>query len=198
MRKQSILYLGFLLFLLSCSARDFLTRRLAADLIAASEDFKAEQHFVLQIGLLANKDYATPEFLVLQHHGWISATVAPCTPGLTPPPCWEVTLTPSGVDTIHAILPAEQATKSSLSLPVARRQLLGVTGVSKQGTSADVEFLWKWVPLNEVGAALYSGDVRYKSVVGFRQYDDGWRVAQSIPHSNQTLGEALKNADPVP
>lgn len=184
--RKSILYLGSVIFLLSCSARDFLTRRLATDLLAASEDFKVQQHFVLQMGLLSNKDYATPEHLVLQHHGWISATTAPCTPGLIPPPCWEVTLTPRGVDTIHAITAAGQAAKSSLSLPIARRELLGVTGISKQGNSADVEFLWKWVPLNEVGAALYSGDVRYKSIVEFRQYDDGWRIAQSTPHTNQT------------
>src|ERR1700757_4340558 len=186
------------IFLLSCSARDFLTRRLATDLIAASEDLKTQQRFVLQTGLLSNKDYPSPEYLVLQHRGWISAAAAPCTPGLTPPPCWEITLTPSGADTIHAIIPAEQAGKASLSLPVARKQVVDVTGISKQGNSADVEFLWKWVPLNEVGAALYSGDVHYKSIVGFRQYDDGWRLMQSTPHSGQSIDDALKNAEPIP
>jgi hypothetical protein len=198
MRRQSIFYLGFVVFLLSCSARDFLTRRLAADLILGSQDFKTEQQFVLQAGRLSNKDYPTPEYLVLQHHGWISASTATCTPGLVPPPCWDIALTPAGVDTIHAILPADQADKSSLALPVARRQFLSVDGISKQGNTADVEFEWKWVPLNEVGAALYSGDVRYKSTVGFRQYDDGWRLVQSTPRPGQTMGDALKNAEPVP
>jgi hypothetical protein len=198
MRKQSILYFGFLIFLLSCSPRDFLTRRLAADLIVGSQDFKTEQQFLLQTGLLSNKDYPTPEYLVLQHHGWISATTAPCTQGLVPPPCWEIALTPKGVDTIHAILPADQSDKSSLALPVARREFLRVNGIAKQGSTADIDFEWKWVPLNEMGAALYSGDVRYRSTVGFRQYDDGWRILQSTPRPGQTIGEALKNAEPVP
>ena len=65
---------------------------------------------------------------------------------------------------------------------------------------ADVDFTWKWVPLNEIGAALYSGDLHYNSTVGFRDYDDGWRIvaAQSAPHSGQTLDDALKNAEPAP
>lgn len=185
-------------FLLSCSPRDFLTRRLATDLILASTDFKMPQQFVLQTGLLSNKEYPSPEFLVLQHHGWISTAPATCTPGLVPPPCWEITLTPSGVDTVHASIPGEQADKSSIAIPVARRELLSVSGVAKQNNSADVEFVWKWIPLNEIGGALYSGDVHYKSTVGFRQYDDGWRIVQSPLHLGQTIGDALKNAEPVP
>jgi hypothetical protein len=198
MRKQSILCLGLVSLLIACSPRDFLTRRLAADLIVASEDFKAPQQFVLQTGLLSNKDYPTPEFVVFQHHGWISAAPAPCTPGLVPAPCWEVSLTPSGVEALHAIVPAEQAAKSSLSFPVARRQFLSVDGISKQSNVADVDFEWKWLPLNEIGGALYSADVHYRSTVGFRQYDDGWRLVQSTPRPAQTMGDALKNAEPVP
>jgi hypothetical protein len=51
--------------------------------------------------------------------------------------------------------------------------------------------------LNEVGAALYSADLRYTSTVGFRHYDDGWRIAQRAPHSAQTMDDALKNAEPI-
>ena len=186
------------LLLASCSPRDFLTRRLATDLIAASDDFKAPQQYVLQTGVVSNKDYVSPENLVLQHRGWISATTAPCPPGLIPPPCWDVLLTPSGVDTIHAILPADATGKSSIPVPAAKRQLVAVTGISKQGSSAEVEFTWKWVPLNEIGAALYSGDVQYRSIVAFRQFDDGWRIAQSTPHPPQSMFDALKNAEPLP
>jgi hypothetical protein len=185
------------LFLSSCSPRDFLTRRLATDLIAASGDFKTPQSYILQTGVLSNKDYAAPEYLVLQHRGWISATTAPCTPGLVPPPCWDVLLTPSGVDTIHTILRPEEASKSSLVIPAAKRQFIAITGISKQGGSADVEFTWKWVPLNEIGAALYSPDVQYKSTVAFRQFDDGWRVVESTPHAPQSMSDALKNAEPI-
>jgi hypothetical protein len=88
--------------------------------------------------------------------------------------------------------------KPSFSLPAARRELVAVTGVSKQGNVADVDFVWRWQPANEVGAALYSSDQRYHSTAGFRNYDDGWRVVQSAPRSGQTLEDALKNAEPAP
>ena len=194
--KLTILFITSLLT--SCSPRDFLTRRLATDLIVASDDFKTQQQYVLQTGVLSNKDYESPEYVVLVHRGWISAAAAPCTPGMVPPPCWDVLLTPTGVDTIHAILPGDAAGKSSLTIPAAKRQLVDVTGISKQGSSADVEFTWKWVPLNEVGAALYTSDVQYKSTVAFRQFDDGWRIVESTSHPRQSMPEALKNAEPVP
>ena len=100
MRKKSILSLIGLLLLASCSPRDFLSRRLAADLIAASDPFKTPQQFILQTGVVSNTDYVSPESLVLQHHGWISASGVPCKPGIAPPPCWDVLLTPSGADTV--------------------------------------------------------------------------------------------------
>ena len=86
MRKKQILSLLALLLLSSCSPRDFLTRRLAADLISASDPFKAPQQYTLQTGVISNKDYVSPEYLVLQHHGWISATTIACPAGLAPPP----------------------------------------------------------------------------------------------------------------
>jgi len=185
-------------FLLSsCSPRDFLTRRLAADLIDASNTFKNRQQFWLQTGVISNKDYLAPESLVLQHHGWISGTRVPCPPALAPPPCWDVLLTPSGVDTFRMLIPTADSEKPAFAVPAARRELLAITGISKQGNSADVEFTWKWTPLNEVGAALYPGDVHYKSVAGFRKYDDGWRIAQSAPRGSQSLDDTLKNAEPI-
>jgi hypothetical protein len=186
-----------LLFLISCSPRDVLSRRLATDLLAASEAFKTQQQYILQTGIVNNTDYLSPEHIVLQHRGWISATTVACPAGLVPPPCWDVLLTPSGVDTIHTLVSTEEAAKPSIAIPVARREFVAVTGISKQGNAADVDFTWKWILLNEIGAALYSGDVRYQSTVGFRDYDDGWRIVQSSPHPAQTLEEAFKNAEPV-
>src|ERR1700693_2290824 len=133
MRKKSPLSLVGVLLLASCSPRDFLTRRLASDLISASDDFKRPQQFPLQTGVVSNKDYVSPEYLVLQQHGWISATTARCSPGLAPAPCWDVLLTPSGVDTVRVLVPADEVDKALLFIPVARRELLGVTGISKQG-----------------------------------------------------------------
>lgn len=182
----------------ACSPRDFLTRRLAADLISSSAAFKVPQQFRLQTGVVSSKDYPSPDYIVLQHRGWISAATAPCLRDLTPPPCWAVLLTPSGVEAVRAALSPEQTNASLITIPVARRDFVAVTGISKEGNSADIEFTWRWNPLNEIGAALYSGDVRYKSVVGFRNYDDGWRMIEGIPRSGQSIDDAVKNAEPIP
>ncbi|HXM60805.1 MAG TPA: hypothetical protein VN950_08085 [Terriglobales bacterium] len=193
------LALGLLLIAAACSPRDFLTRRLASDLIASSETFKSTEPFFLRTGLISNKDYVSPEYLVLQRRGWVTGSASPCSAEVTPPPCWEVALTPIGVETFHDLIPSGQTESRYFSVPVARRQLTGIAGISKSGNAADVDFLWKWIPLNEVGAALYAGGVQYKSTVGFRRYDDGWRIIEgSAPRSNQGLDDALKNAEPAP
>jgi hypothetical protein len=199
MRRLGIaLPLGLLLVATACSPRDFLTRRLASDLIASSETFKTAQPFWLRTGVISNKDYTAPEYLVLQRRGWVTGTENRCPDNVEPPPCWDVALTPIGVETFRSLMPANPANAQYFSVPVARRQLTGIAGISKSGSTADVDFLWKWVPLNEVGAALYAGGVQYKSTVAFRQYDDGWRIIEgSVPRSNQGLDDALKNADPA-
>ena len=200
MRKLSIsiLCLAAAWSLVACSPRDLLSRRLAADLIEGSDAFKTPQALFVHTGVVSNKDYLSPESLVLQHHGWISATTAPCPPALVPPPCWDVVLSPSGVETVRPLLAPADAGKPSFSLPAARRELVAITGVAKQGNLADVDFIWRWQPVNEVGAALYSGDLHYRATVGFRNYDDGWRVVQSPTRSGQSLDDALKNAEPEP
>lgn len=199
MRKTIILVLclGGALLLSSCSPRDFLTRRLAADLISNSKAFRALQRFELRTGIVSNKDYLSPLYLALQHRGWITGAVAPCSTALGPPPCWDVTLTPSGVDTFQTLIAPGDAEKQSFNIPAAKRELVAVTGIAKQGTIADVEFIWKWTPLNEVGAVLYPGDAHYRSTAGFRSYDDGWRLVESKTLSGQPLDDALRNAEPA-
>ncbi|HTS05207.1 MAG TPA: hypothetical protein VMP68_06455 [Candidatus Eisenbacteria bacterium] len=197
MQKKSILLIALML-LVSCSPRDYLSRRLATDLIASSAEFNQQQQVILKTGVVSNKDYVAPEFVVLQHHGWVTANSAKCPPGLEAAPCWDISLTPAGVDTIHLLVHAEEATKPAIPIPAARRELISVTGISKQGISADVEFTWRWIPVNEIGAAFYFEDQHYRSLVGFRQFDDGWRIVQSVPRSGQSIEEALKNAEPTP
>ena len=102
------------------------------------------------------------------------------------------------MEVVRSSLATDQAAKSSISLPVARRELLDITGIAKQDNSADVEFDWKWVPLNEIGATLYSRDLRYRSSVGFRKYDNGWRLLEAPVHSAQSMDDALKNAELIP
>jgi hypothetical protein len=186
---------------LGCSPRDFLTRRLAADLISASDAFKAPQLFWLRTGIVSNKDFSSPDSMVLQRRGWILGTEQKCPAGIDPPPCWDVLLTPLGVDTIRPLissaLPDNGSDNGPIGIQVARRELLSIDGISKAGNFAEVEFTWRWVSINRVGAALYDSGVRYRSTVGFRGYDDGWRVVDQAVPSNQTLDEALRNAQPT-
>lgn len=186
-------------FLCACSPRDFLSRRLAGTLIAGSDTFTAPQQFWLRIGPVSNKEYFSPQYLVLQHRGWIVGTNTTCPADVAPPPCWEVALTPLGVDTFRDLIPGSEAGKQYFSISTARRELVAVTGISKDSNAADVEFSWHWKPLNEVGAALNTGDLQYRSLVSMKRFDDGWRLVEnSTPHSTQSLDDALKNAEPLP
>ncbi len=197
-RTAKTLLLAVLLCLgMACSPRDFLTRRLAADLISATEAFKAPQMFWLRSGIVSNKDFSSPDFMVLQRRGWILGTEQKCPADVAPPPCWDVVLTPLGVDTIRPLISSAPPDNGPIGIQVVRRELLGVSGISKAGNFADVEFTWRWVSINPVGAALFDSGVRYRSTVAFRGYDDGWRVVEKTVPSNQTLEEALRNAQPV-
>jgi hypothetical protein len=181
-----------------CSPRDFLTRRLAGELIGSAATFKAPQQFFVHLGVISNKEYVSPEYLVLQRRGWITGASAPCTAQTSPSPCWETSLTPIGVEVFQPLLPKDAASSQYFSVTTAQRELILVTGVSRAGNQADVDFTWKWVPVNEVGAALVAGSLTYKSTVAFRHYDDGWRVIEGAAKTNQGLDDALKAAEPAP
>lgn len=180
-----------------CSPRDFLTRRLAADLISASDAFKTPQTFWLTMGTVSNKDFNSPDSMVLQRRGWIIGSEQKCPAGVEPQPCWDVVLSPLGVDTIRPLIATGSSSNGPIGIQIVRRELVAVTGVSKAGNFADVEFTWHWVSLNQVGAALYDSGVHYRSTVGFRSYDDGWRVVSEAAHSNQSIDEALHSAEPT-
>ena len=181
----------------ACSPRDFLSRRLATDLISSSEAFKAPQMFWLKTGMISNKDFNSPDSLVLQRRGWIIGTQQKCPAGVDPPPCWDVILSPHGVDTFRSLISESTRGGTLMPIRVAQREMVDITGISKAGNFADVEFLWHWVPLNEVGGALYDSGVRYRSTVGFRGYDDGWRVQTEPLHNNQPIDDALRTAQPA-
>ncbi len=199
MRNAKAVGLGLLLCIaIGCSPRDFLTRRLAADLISGAEAFRTSQVFWLKTGVVSNKDFNSPESLVLQRQGWITGTPASCSPGVEPSPCWDVVLSPIGVETFRPLIPNSMRATGLVSVRVARRQLLEITGISKAGNFADVDFTWHWVALNEVGSALYDSGVRYRSTVAFRSYDDGWRVVTEPVRSNQSLDDALRGAQTAP
>jgi hypothetical protein len=196
-----LLCLILLCLAVGCSPRDFLTRRLAADLISTSDTFKAPQLFWLRTGIVSNQDFSSPDFMVLQRRGWIIGTEHKCPTGVEPPPCWDVLLTPLGVDTIRPLissaLPGNGRDSGPIGIQIVRRELLSIAGISKAGNFADVEFIWRWASINRVGAALYDSGVHYRSTVGFRDYDDGWHVVEQTARNNQPLDEALRNAQPT-
>ena len=200
MRKAKFATIAVLcLGAVACSPRDFLTRRLASDLIASSPSFKTPQQFFFHLGVVTNKVYLSPEYLVLQRRGWITGANTPCLPQTAPPPCWDVALTPIGVETVQPLMPKDAANSQYFPVTTAQRQLIGVTGISRAGNSADVDFTWKWLPVNEIGAALVEGSLVYKSTVALRHYDDGWRLLEGAPvKSNQSMDDALKDAEPAP
>lgn len=198
MRTKHSLALVLCLLTVACGPRDFLTRRLAGDLIANSAAFKTPQQFFLRTGLVSNMDYTRPEYLVLQRRGWITGVTTKCPPNVSPPPCWDVALTPIGVETFRDLISGEGTPQQYFSISTARRQLVTVTGITKGGNMVDVDFTWKWNPINEVGAALTQTGVEFKSTVAFRKYDDGWRVLEgSTLKTNQGLDDALKDAQPT-
>jgi hypothetical protein len=181
-----------------CSPRNFLTRRLAADLIAGAEAFKAPQLFWLRSGVISNKEFSSPEMMVVKRRGWVVGNEQKkCPLGVAPPPCWDVLLTPLGVDTMRPLISTALPDAGTIAIQAARREMLGISGISKAGNFADVEFTWHWVSLNQVGAALYDSGVRYRSTVAFRSYDDGWRVVEQSAAASQPLEDALRNAQPA-
>src|SRR5258708_2912560 len=126
----------------ACSPRDFLTRRLAADLISTSDTFKAPQLFWLRTGIVSNQDFSSPDFVVLQHRGWIIGTEHKCPAGVEPPPCWDVLLTPLGVGTIRPListaLPGNGRDNGPIAIQVVRREPLSIPGISKAANFADL------------------------------------------------------------
>ncbi len=198
LKLKTPLLAAMLCMAVACSPRDFLTRRLAADLIAGSDTFKTQQQFWLRTGIISNKDYLSPEYLVLQRRGWITGTLISCPADVSPPPCQDVIFTPIGVETFRDLVPSNHAASQYFQVPIASREFIEVTGISKNGNLADVDFSWRWAPANEVGAALSSGGVQYNSTVGFKHYDDGWRMIEGSNQKNQLgLEDALKNAQPA-
>jgi hypothetical protein len=103
-----------------------------------------------------------------------------------------------GVETFRDLIAREGTPQQFFSVTTARRQLVSVEGIARDGNSAEVDFRWKWIPTNEVGAALSQTGVEFMSSVVFRHYDDGWRVMEGpVSKSQQGMDDALKDAQPA-
>src|SRR2546423_14721810 len=129
---QIVCAVALFCFAAGCSPRDYLTRRLAADLIASSDTFRNTQQFWLRTGIISNKDYLSPEYLVLQRRGWITGVNVSCSPTIAPPPCWDVALTPLGVETFRDLVPSNPPVSKNFPGTAPPRGLISVTGTIKK------------------------------------------------------------------
>jgi hypothetical protein len=141
-------------------------------------------------GIISNKDYLSSEPIcnssIMDGSPPTAPTVPPTSPHLR---AGKSCVNPAGVDTFHGLIAAADADKSSFRIPAARRELIAVTGISKMGRVADVEFTWRWIPSERSRARLSippTSTTARQSTAGFREYDDGWRLVPQHPPSRQS------------
>lgn len=192
----------------SCSERT-LTPDRAASLIRDLDQFTREAHVTIQTGIpfqslfrcLSQAEVErTPLSRFLVERGWVRFEVREATLGLgAKAPCPAMALTAAGdaasAQWTRGRSPSPEGT--TWAVPVARRELMGVTGLSTgPDGSAQVEFDWKWAP-NETGAALGKAidkanalfqQVR-KSRASCRRSDDGWQCQLGMWTTPADAGE---------
>jgi hypothetical protein len=61
------------------------------------------------------------------------------------------------------------------AVPLSRRTVVDLTGIRPLGSSAIVEFTWKWMPLQGDEVA---SPVTYRADAQVDAYDDGWRIEE--------------------
>jgi hypothetical protein len=61
-------------------------------------------------------------------------------------------------------------------IPVARPELVAVTGITENGPDAAVTYTYREKPINEIGEAMGYGQQTATSSAYFRKFDDGWRM----------------------
>ena len=180
----------------ACSPRDFLTRRLATDLIAGSDSFKTHPAILAANGrdLQQRLHFARIRDLAPARldHGQRRC--------LSSRNCCSAVLG-HGDHSAGSGRPARLGFRDRSQFSIHQRasgteRTAGGHGHSQGRKSwADVDFLWRWAAVNEVGAALYARNYRVQLHVGFVHYDDGWRVIEGGGlKGSQSLSEALKNA----
>jgi len=165
----------------------FLTRRLAADLIAASDTFAAPQQFQLHTGIISNRT-------ISRRNLSCSSIVA----GYRPPKPLVSCSCPAALLGYHAH-PFRRGYFSKSHRPRRRRETILQHPRRPPRTRrhhrhrqtsqpCDVEFTWRWIPMNEVGAALYSADLHYQSTASFAAMTTAgvWSIASPIPPNPST------------
>jgi hypothetical protein len=83
---------------------------------------------------------------------------------------WQVSLTEKGAQLAKRMQQEPYAKQVEngcdyqlLSLPLVSREMIGVTGIRREGNKSVAEFRWKWVP-TEFGRMLFADSPEYKSL----------------------------------
>jgi len=65
----------------------------------------------------------------------------------------------------------------SVSIPVAKPELVEITGITEKDNEATATYTWRQKPINDIGEAMGYGKVE-QGAMQFRKFDDGWRVVR--------------------
>lgn len=179
----------FVLSLAACGGTGELTRSSAQKIIAESEKFKApiavalqrdddfrlfpdppdetEQEVRARVLRIYLSSHST--LTVLRHLGYVDVNISVAEPyqvktirGFSTPSPWvfniEPTLTGKGKEMARS-----QGSADDRALPLARREVVEVTGVRQRDREAVVDFTWKTIP-SEAGRALDPATDTFKSL----------------------------------
>lgn len=143
-----------------------LTSEAAARVIRDLEPFRRQAHFRIQTDVALQSVFRcltqaeverTPLTQFLVERGWVRFEMRDAAVGVgVNASCPAMALTPTGKAASAQWMraPSASGAGTTWSVPVARRELLDVTGLSSRPDgSVQVEFDWRWTP-NEIGAAL--------------------------------------------
>jgi len=91
--------------------------------------------FWLRTGIVSNKEFSSPDSLVLQRRGWIiGSEQKKCPAGMDPPPCW-MYAHPLGVDTVKPLIGGSLPDNGPIAIEVAHRELAAITASARPATS---------------------------------------------------------------
>lgn len=193
LRKGLLLLATLVVFTIACGSND-LSRSEAEKSIREANDFKipfqieyTQGDAKYNEGLLEvisddeTKEQATarkikqylelnPQVAVLNHYGMILPQVVPREEKppkrvyYSNPAFWHFQEKYTGSDKANEYWQEAGILPNSAAFPLARREFVGVTGITKQGENqAIVEFGWKWQP-NQIGKAFDNTTDEFKSL----------------------------------
>jgi hypothetical protein len=87
-------------------------------------------------------------------------------------------LTEKGISEKKNWIPSSMS--EDYEVPLATRELLEITGIGElqgeTGAFVEVQYTWKWSPVNEVGTLMKLDEKTNAGSAAFRRFDDGWRL----------------------